>query len=254
MPQERTVNELLKDSFQAKHVDSAVRHFNAMVEEFQESEWDDAAAKGGRFIEAVLKALWTHVGQTVPPGKEFKAGMIIDQIPGKASGHPDTIRLTLPRACRFVYDIASNRGARHDSDEIDANEMDASSVLNVCGWILSEMVRYSQKGRDLDQPKAIVEGLMRRRYPFTEEIDGRVYSDIGDSAPQVGLLILWHVYPKRLSESDLINSIRRHGYTDKNASVAVSRLYRFVDDDGNGNLKLRNTGLREAEALISKKS
>lgn len=254
MAQVRTVNDLLKDAFESRHVDSAIRHFNAMVVEFQRSEWDDASAKGGRFIEAVLKALWTHVGQTVPPGKQFSAGFIIDQIANKASGFPDTIRLTIPRACRFIYDIASNRGARHDPDEINSNEMDASSVLNVCGWILSEMIRFSQKGRDLDQPKAVVEGLMRRRFPFTEEIDGRIYSDVGNSAREVAVLILWHIYPRRLHEDELIRSLVRHEYTENNATVSVSRLKRFIDDDGQGNLKLRNTGLRWAETLISEAS
>jgi hypothetical protein len=162
MPHDRTVNDLLKDAFASKHVDAAVRHFQAMVEEFQKSQWDDSAAKGGRFVEAVLKALWVFVGETPPSGRKFSAGTIMDQIVHKAA-FADPIRLVIPRACRFVYDIASNRGARHDADEIDANEMDANTVLKVCAWILSEMVRFSQKGRDLEQARAIVEGLMRRK-------------------------------------------------------------------------------------------
>jgi hypothetical protein len=164
----RTVNQLSSDRFATKHVDSAVRHFQAMVGEFQKSQWDDSAANGGKFIEAILKALSVFVGDTPPTGKDFKAGKIIVQLGQKpASAHPDTIRLTIPRACQFAYEIASNRGARHDADEIDANEMDAGAVLSVCAWILAEMVRFSQKGLDLAQAKSIVEGLIQRRYPFT---------------------------------------------------------------------------------------
>ena len=251
----RTVNQLLKDKFAPKHVDSAVRHFQAMVEEFQKSQWDDSAAKGGKFIEAVLKALWVSVGETPPVGKDFKAGQIMTHLEQKpATAYPDTIRLTIPRACRFAYEIASNRGARHDADEIDANEMDASTVLSICAWILSEMARFSQKGLDLAQAKSIVEGLMRRRYPFTEDIDGRIYADIAKSAHEAALLILWHVYPARMSNSELIASLIRHGYSSNNANVTVSRLTRYVDNDGNGNLRLRNTGLRKAEELITKAS
>jgi hypothetical protein len=252
----RTINALLKDAFAAKHVASAVRHFQAMVEEFQKSQWDDSASKGGKFIEAVLKALWVFVGETPSAGKDFKAGKIITQLgqkPGTAA-HPDTIRITIPRACQFAYEIASNRGARHDADEIDANEMDASTVLRVCAWILSEMVRVSQKGLDLAQAKVIVEGLMQRRYPFTEDIDGRIYTDIAKSAHEAALLILWHVYPTRMSNTELIASLVRHDYTDNNAKVTVSRLTRYVDSDGIGNLRLRNTGLRRADALIAKAS
>ena len=252
----RTVNQLLKDKFAPKHVDSAVRHFQAMIEEFQKSQWDDAAAKGGKFIEAVVKALWVFVGETPPAGKEFKAGRIITQLGQKpaTAAHPDTVRLTIPRACQFAYEIASNRGARHDADEIDANEMDASTVLRICAWILSEMVRVSQKGLDLAQAKVIVEGLMRRRYPFTEDIDGRIYADIAKSAHEAALLILWHVYPARMTNAELTASLVRHDYTNNNANVTVSRLNRFVDNDGIGNFRLRNTGLRRAEALIAKAS
>src|SRR5438105_4436796 len=96
----RTANELLKDAFAARHVDAAVKHFRDAVEALQLGKWDDASAKGGRLIEAVLKGLWVYVGETVPAGKHFKAGAIITSLENKA-GQPDTIRLTIPRACRF---------------------------------------------------------------------------------------------------------------------------------------------------------
>jgi len=35
------------------------------------------------------------------------------------------------------------------------------------------MVRFSQKGLDLAAAKDAVEGLMRRKFPLSEEIDGR---------------------------------------------------------------------------------
>jgi len=253
---DKTVNELLKDAFKPTHVDAAVKHFQKMVDDYLKSEWADAAAKGGKFIEAVMKALWVEAGEVVPKGKDFSVGGIIDRLQQKpaAVGIPDTIKLTIPRACRFAYEIASNRGARHDADEIDANEMDASTVVVICSWILSEMVRFSQKGLDLAEAKAMVEGLMRRKFPFTEEIDGRIYSEIGNSAPEVALGILFHIYPKRMSEAELIRTLKRHEYKDDNATKAVQRLKPYVDDDGVGNLRLRNPGVRKTEELISEAS
>src|SRR5260370_17808692 len=99
------------------------------------------------------------------------AGKILTKIENKMA-LTDSLRLTIARACRFVYEIASNRGARHDADEIEANEMDAKAVLALCSWILAEMVSYSQRGTGLDEAKQAVDGLMRRKYPFMEEIDG----------------------------------------------------------------------------------
>lgn len=248
----KTINELLKDAFSSTHVDAAVKHFRNMVEDYQKSEWADATSKGGKFIEAALKALWVKAGETVPAARAFSAGKIIDQLQQKpaSTGMPDTLRLTLPRASRFAYEIASNRGARHDAHEIDANEMDANIVVAVCSWMLSEMVRFSQKNLDLKSAKEIVEGLMRRKFPFTEEIDGRVYTSVGNSAPDVALGILFHIYPEKMSETDLIDSLLRHGFKRKNASTAVSRLKPYVDFHA-GELRLRTTGVMKAEKLLA---
>ena len=214
-------------------------------------KWDNSSAKGGKFIEAALKALWVYVGESVPAGKNFKAGSIITGLEQKTT-YADALRLTIPRACRFAYEIASNRGSRHDADEIDANEMDARVVLGTCAWILSEMVRFSQKGGNLALPMQVVEGLMRRRFPFAESIDGRVYAHIGQSAKEIALVILYYIYPKRMSRSDLIASLVRHPFKRKNAEVAVQRIAGFVDYDGNDMMRLRNSGIRTVEELIEK--
>jgi hypothetical protein len=245
----KTITAMLKDQFAAKYADAAVRHFQRMVEDYQKREWEDSITKAGRFVEAVLKALWEHAGEVVPTGKAFKAGNIIDQLAGKAAVR-DSLRLTIPRACRFVYEIASNRGARHDADEVEANEMDASAVLAACSWVLAEMVRYSQKGLDLAVAKAVVDGVIKRKYPFMEEIDGRVYVDIANSAREAALLILWHIYPKRMSGETLVDLVVRHGYKRSNAEMGVKRIRKVVDDD-NRNLRLRNLGVQEAEELIA---
>jgi len=222
-----------------------------MVEEFELSKWGNASAKGGKFIEAALKALWVYAGGVVPAGRHFKAGTIMTELEKKVA-QADTVRLTIPRASRFAYEIASNRGARHDPDEIDTNEMDARVVLALCAWILSEMVRFSQKGHDLILPKAVVEGLMKRRFPFAESIDGRVYADIGKSAKEVALVILYYIYPKRMSRDALAAALVRHPFKKANADVAVQRIAGFIDDNGMGMIRLRNTGLRKVEGLFAK--
>lgn len=249
----KTVNELLKDVFKDTHVDAAVKHFQNMVADYQKADWADASAKAGKFIEAVMKALWVRAAETVPKGKDFKVGKIITDLERKsdAAGIPDTVKLTIPRACRFAYEIASNRGARHDADEIDANEMDASTVVSLCSWIFSEMVRFSQKGLDLAQAKKIVEGLMRRKFPLSEEIDGRIYTQIGHSAPEVAIGILFEIYPKRMAKDELVKTLKRHEFSDNNANVALVRIKKYVDIDEQDRIRLRNTGAQKVDELIS---
>ena len=101
------------------------------------------------------------------------------------------------------------------------------------------------------QAKIVVGGGVKRRYPFIEEIDGRVYVDTAGSARDAALLILWHIYPKRMDEESLRNQLVRHLYSKANANMAIVRIQGAVDND-HGFLKLSAVGIREAEDLIGK--
>ncbi len=253
---EGAVAKLLDAKFEMKYVSAAIGHYQDTVEEFQLGEWENSIAKGGKFVEAVLKALWAHVGEAVPTGKAFKAGSIMDGLGNKpAATADDTVRLTMPRACRLVYEVASNRGGRHDAGDVDPNQMDATLVVGACSWILAEMLRYAQKGAiGLDAVRELVASLNQRKFPFTEDIDGRLYFSLkGLSARDVVLLTLWQIHPRRMSKKELIAAAKRHGNSEANAAVGISRLYKVVDDDGKGNLRILMSGIQEAEALIASK-
>jgi hypothetical protein len=230
-----------------------VSHFQQMTEEFQKANWEQAIGKAGKFVEAALKALWVHVGKTLPPGRRFKVGDVIRGLANLPLGSfDDAVRLTIPRGCDFIFDIASNRGARHDPDEVDPNEIDAMAVVAVSSWTMSEMLRYSQKGSiDRSRVQALLRALSERRYPHIEDVDGRVYFHLPRlSARAVGLLQLWYRYPARMSKDELFESITRHRFSKSNARMAVSRLVKLADDDGTGRLRLLQPGLKEAEALV----
>jgi len=244
------MDALLKPTFDATHVTALLNHYQEMVKEFQQGEWEECIAKGGKFVEAVLKALWVHTGNVLGPAREFKVDKAINQLPNFTT-FDDTIRLTIPRACRFAYDIASNRGARHDPNEVDPNVMDATAVVAMNAWILGELVRYAQKGSlKPDDVQALVDGLAEKKYPLMEDIEGRAYLHVpGASGRDIALLLLWKQHPKRISHDDLVAGVVRHNCTEKNAKVSVDRLKGVVDVDGGG-LRLLQPGIRAAELLL----
>ncbi|MEK6227565.1 MAG: hypothetical protein AABM40_14890 [Chloroflexota bacterium] len=257
----RDVNTMLKDRFRAtKSIDAMVKHFQEAVDEYHKGEWEKSLAKMGKCLEAALKALLVEAGLAVPTGRNFAVGVAIDRLGSSSTKGTvdDTVRLTIPRCCRFMYEVTSNRGGRHDANEVDANEMDATVVLSNCSWLVAEMVRYAQNSQDLVEAKEAVDALMTRRYPFFEDIEGRVYFDVksAKSARDLGLLLLWQRGNKRIHKEQLIEAIRRQrrGVTRKNAQMAVGRLTNVVDDDGSGNLRMRSPGFREAEVLLAKVS
>lgn len=257
MKVEDQIKNLLGQKFEAKRVNSVVGHYISSIQKFEEGDWETSLTKAGKFIEAVIKLLWVFAGKELPAKqKEFKATVfakkIIDQITAVAISD-DGIRLQIPRAGIFVYDIVSNRGGRHDSDEVNANEMDSSTVLPVCSWILAELFRFSAKNlMSIEDTKKIIDTLTERKYPIFEEIDGRIYVDSEKfkSAPECSLLILYKIYPKRISKDTLINFLKRHNF--KQSAVKFERLSPYIDIDENGNILLRATGRRRAEEILNK--
>jgi len=253
MAPQQSLQTLLRRRFPANHTDALVRHFQAMMAKYQESSWEQAILKGGKFVEATLKAIWVSSGKPLPPSRKFKVGTIITGLANAPSGTlDDSLRITIPRACEFVYDIASNRGARHDPAEVDPNEIDAAVVVATCSWIIAETIRYSQGGaQDPASVATVLSGLSQRRYPQVEEVDGRVYFHLKKiSARKVALLSLWHRHPRRIPKADLIAAIERHHFSADNARLAVKRLAKVVDEDHTGAFRLLQPGLAEAESLI----
>ncbi len=244
---------LLVPVFIKKHITAALDHYTQMVAKLRRGEWEAATNRAGKFVEAVLKSLYVYSGNIPAVGRQFKADQIIKALENSPAGSvPDTIKLTIPRACRFIYDVASNRGARHDPDEVNPNKMDANTVVMNCSWILGEMLRFAQKGTlNIDQTQAIVESLAQRQYPSIEEVDGRIYFHYAHlSATDVAALILAHVYPKRIARTELIKNIVRHDFSEPNARTALGRIARLYDDDGSENLKALAPCLQKADSII----
>jgi len=251
------VKELLKQKFEARRVDSVLNYFLCSAQKFEEGDWEGTLAKAGKFVEAIVKLVWVFSGKSLPSReKDFKAGLyaqkIINQI-DKQTISEDGLRIQIPRACIFIYDVASNRGARHDSEEIDPNEMDAATVVPVCSWILAELVRLSAKDSiGVNEAQGIVNSLKKRRYPIFEEIGGRIYvnNEKFMSASECTLLILYKLYPRRVNRATLLDLLKRHGF--KRTALKLDRLTSFIDIDRDGNILLRATGRKKAEQVLEK--
>jgi hypothetical protein len=253
---EDQIRTLLINTFQKPHVDSLLRHFVAMTQEFGKGEWEHSIGKAGKFVEATLKAVAMSAGKTPPTGRAFKVDGVINSLGQLPDGSfDDGIRLTIPRAARFIYDIASNRGARHDPDKISPNEMDAIVSVSNCSWILAELIRISQKGAtNMEEAGRLVAALTERKYPFVEDVDGRLYFHIRKkTGTDVALLALARRYPKRIAKRDLIETVKRNGFKEANARMAVQRILRLTDNDGSDQLRLLMSGLKEADRIIQER-
>lgn len=253
MTEEQAIKNILDKIFPPKYIASTLKHFSAAVTKYQQEDWEASLLKSGKFVESVLKALHVCVGKTLPPSRQFKVNTTIQQLGQLGNTYDDTIRLTIPRCCAFIFDLVSNRGARHDSDDFDPNKMDASVSITMISWVLSEMIRFaSQASPSDDDVASFTESLMEKRHPLFETIDGRTYvNHKGLSQKDLALLLLYANYPRRVSRKELTDSMERHGNATKNAvTVALTNIKDLVDDDGHGNWKLREIGRQKATRIL----
>jgi hypothetical protein len=247
------VVSLLDGAFPARDAQALLKHFADMGDAYRGSKWEVAISKAGKGVEAAVKALGAHCAVTFERGRKFKVDRVLTAIENlPAASVEDNLRITIPRALRFVYDIASNRGARHDKEEIDPNRMDATAVVGSMSWVVSELVRYAQKGAvDPEEAREVVEQLTQRQYPFIEEVEGRIYLHLKKkSAIDVALVTLLLHHPKRVTREELVANVVTNRFKRANALVAISRMRHLVDDDGSGNLRLLSPGVERAEQLL----
>ena len=249
------IKQLLKNTFSEKRVRDILNYYYKSIKKFQSSDWENCILNAGKFIEAALKALFLFCGQNLPKQRDFNVGKIVEKLKNlDANKYDDIIRLLIPRACVFVYDIASNRGARHDPTEIDSNKMDSIVVIQNISWILAEMIRFSQRGKvPPDEAITLVETLMEKKYPDFEEIDNRVYVNYKKfkSANECALLILYKIFPKRIAKNEFVDCLKRHGF--KQTAIKFERLSNYIDIDKNDSILLRVTGRRKAEEILNNK-
>lgn len=248
---EKKVKAILEQKFEKVHVEAILKHFIGAKRKYQESDWEGSILKSGKLVEALTKAFLKFCGKALPRTRNFHAGSFLRNFEKEPVNIDDTIRIVIPKCCLFIYEIASNRGARHDSDGIDPNEIDAGATDILNSWVLGELIRFSSR-RDKHPKEArdLVDALTGKTYPFFEEIDDKFYINIdGLSAEKIATLILYGRYPRRTSEDFLCELVERHGFSSKNAKMAFKRTKYLCDSNDNG-LKLRGLGRQKAEKIL----
>jgi hypothetical protein len=132
-----------------------------------------AEVEGGRFCEAAFRLL-EHIttGRHTQLNRKLDTDKLIETLRNlSTSAHNESIRLHIPRSLRLVYDIRNNRDAAHLADGIDPNMQDATLVVGVLDWVLSEFIRLYHSV-PADEARAIVEAIVTRAAPVIQDFDG----------------------------------------------------------------------------------
>lgn len=211
---------------------------------------ENAINKSGKFVETVFQILKYIMSKKVINNPNI-TDISNELLQTPKNGYPSSIRKIIPRSAKAIYTIRSERGAAHKSEAISPNIIDCEFVVSTCDWILSEFLRLYHNS-DVNEITKIVNGLIEKKVPIIEEFgeDICILKEDLSNKDEI-LLILYHFYPKMVSNAALTKWTK--SYTQKTlTNLRNAEKEKLVYRNGKENT-LTKRGITEVETIISKR-
>ena len=175
-----------------------------ILRNYRERRWEPAELNGGKLCEVVYTILRGCIDGKFPrksskPKNMVDACRALEQEPAT---HPRSIRIQVPRMLLALYEIRNNRGVGHVGGDVDPNHMDASCVVEMSKWLMSELVRILH-GVDTEEAAAAVDRLVERTNPVVWKVGNNLRVLDLNMSTKGKMLLLLHHSPGPVQESDL---------------------------------------------------
>lgn len=154
--------------------DSLFDSFEEITRNFRESRWEPSELNGGKLCEVIYTILRGHIDGSYPPTPS-KPNNMVDACRALEKGNATfsrSIRIQIPRMLIALYEVRNNRGVGHSGGDVDPNHMDATVVLYISKWLLSEVIRLFH-GLNIKTATDIVDSLVDRTIPVIWQIDNK---------------------------------------------------------------------------------
>jgi len=246
--------EQIRQDFSAVYpqdiVDALINSFIEIKENYYLRKHEPAELNGGKFVEACVRLLQHQLrGSYTPIGVPIR-NMVqelrnFEQTP---STYPDSYRLHIPRVLLGVYNIRNRRGVGHLGGDVNPNLADSTLILSVVSWVLAELYRMHY-AVSIDEAQKIVDDLVERKLPLVYEVHNvkRVLAPKLTAKDQT-LILLYSVYPKQLSEVELLQFTEYSNLSAyRNRILRELHRQRLINRNSNGTCVILPPGLRYVE-------
>lgn len=182
--------------------------FSEIENNFRERRWEPSELNGGKLCEVVYSIVKGHIDSSFPSSASKPPNMVdaCKQLENAASTFPRSFRIQIPRMLVALYEIRNNRGVGHVGGDVDPNEMDATCVLQMSKWVVTELVRAFH-ATTTEEAEAAVSAITEREIPLVWVVDGvRRVLDTKLSMADKTLVILYSS-SKGSTEAGLLHSV-----------------------------------------------
>jgi hypothetical protein len=189
--------------------------YSEIIVNYRERRWEPSELNGGKLCEVVYTILRGYIDNSYPirsmkPTNMLDACRALER--ASSAEIPRSVRIQIPRMLIALYEIRNNRGVGHTGGDVNPNHMDATCVIEMSKWILSELIRIFHNV-STDKATAVVDILVERTLPLVWAVDGKLrVLDTGLTMLQKTLTLLYHKF-QAVPESDLFRWVEHTNAT-----------------------------------------
>ncbi len=149
--------------------------YRKITRNFIERRWEPSELNGGKFAEVVFTIVEGTIAGAYPqkakkPPRMVDACRALESKPATVLPSDRSLRVHIPRALVFLYDIRNQRGVGHVGGDVDPTAMDASAVVAMASWVMAELVRIFHRVTT-QEAQDTVEALVERKTPMVWEVE-----------------------------------------------------------------------------------
>jgi hypothetical protein len=233
-----------------------VEIYRSLKSAYSDHQFDACGLRAGKLSEVLLRYLQHELTAThVPFGTKITnltdECLRIERLPA-AAGH-ESFRVLIPRALNFAYTLRNKRDIGHVGGEIDANEIDAATVIRLMDWCISEVIRVTL-AVPLEDAQAVLDAIAERQVPLVWAAPGGRKRVLDPSLTQAdqALVLLYGDTETAIPVEDLADWVGVKRLDTFRSRVVLplhdKRLIEF--DSESRTVILSPTGVEVAEAVL----
>lgn len=245
----------INKKFRVRIIDSYLELKRRYSQAKHNASWDASGLSAGKYCESVIRFLQeTLTGTFIPFGTHIKnfPDECRKLISLPATSGNESMRIIVPRGLVFLNTFRGKRGIGHVGGDVEANEIDAATVVRVCDWIMCELIRIYHS-MSLEEAQAIVDAVSEKNIPDIWEIAGkkRVLRR-GLNYKQMTLLLAYSETDEGVFSEDLCSWTEHSNYAYYKRDVLTSlHKSKLIEYDKESELVyISPLGIKEVEESI----
>lgn len=152
-----------------------IKNYSTLKNQALEGQHDTIGHQAGKLAEVLIRIVQNILTGTNTPLSQGLSNFKnvcdqLEQTPRTAG--PEGLRVIMPRALLLLYTMRNKRDFGHTGGEVDANEIDALTAMQVADWCMCELIRVCHS-IPLEDAQLLCDAIAERKLPVLWNILGR---------------------------------------------------------------------------------